>query len=129
VFYVDSSAILKVVFAEAQSKALRTWWKAQPEGAMATSALSSTECGRAAKAVGAPAAVLETLDTIIVLEADRALYKEALELPPAILRSLDAVHVASALRLRPDLTAVVTDDDRMAEACALANLEVARTGA
>lgn len=45
-----------------------------------------------------------------------ALFEEAGRLEPAVLRSLDAVHLAAALALGDDLETVVTYDSRLAEA-------------
>ena len=45
-------------------------------------------------------------------------------LEPRILRTLDAIHVASALAVGDDLVAVVTYDERMAAATQLLGLPV-----
>lgn len=45
-----------------------------------------------------------------------------------MLRSLDAIHLASAMRLAPDLTAFVTYDKRLAAAAANFHLPVVIPG-
>ncbi|MEK7862929.1 MAG: VapC toxin family PIN domain ribonuclease, partial [Chloroflexota bacterium] len=46
-------------------------------------------------------------------------------LEPAVLRALDAVHLATAMALGDDLDAVVTYDARMAESARLLGLPLA----
>lgn len=57
-------------------------------------------------------------------QAAYATFARAAELDPAVLRSLDAVHLAAAWRLGDDLEGIVTDDDRMADAAAVLGLRV-----
>jgi predicted nucleic acid-binding protein len=45
---------------------------------------------------------------------------------PANVRTLDAIHLATGVLLRPDLDAFVTYDDRLAEAARLVGLPVVR---
>lgn len=60
----------------------------------------------------------------IVQAGAYATFARAAELDPAVLRSLDAVHLAAAWRLGDDLEGIVTDDDRMADAAAVLGLRV-----
>ncbi len=55
---------------------------------------------------------------------DERIVGEARDVKPTSVGTLDAIHVASALSLGPDLTAVATYDKRMQEALALLNVEV-----
>lgn len=71
------------------------------------------------------AALLRRLDLV---DLDRELLRSAGALPGPGLRSLDAVHLASALRVRDVLDAFVAYDDRLLEAARLAGLVVARPG-
>ena len=59
------------------------------------------------------------------MEVDRALFRQAGLLGPSTMRSLDAVHMAAAMSLGPDLGVVVTYDERMAVAARLFGLPVA----
>ncbi len=114
--YLDSSAIVKLVVAEAESAALLAFLRRRRP--LVTSALSRTEVGRALARSGAAALrrggdVLARLDLIRL--SDRVL-EAAARLPPAELRSLDAIHLATAQLLGASLRDVVTYDERMSAA-------------
>jgi predicted nucleic acid-binding protein len=124
VAYLDSSALIKLVIREPESEALRaelaSWSRC------ATSALARTEVVRAAARVDpaarAPARrIVQAVSLIAVTDEilDRA---AGLELPT--LRSLDALHLASALSLKGVLGPVVTYDLRLAEAAVAVGLDV-----
>ena len=66
----------------------------------------------------------EVLDSLTLLQLSTATFERAATLDPLSLRSLDAVHVASALELGDDLDAFVTYDDRQAEALAVLGIPV-----
>jgi predicted nucleic acid-binding protein len=116
VVYLDSSALVKLVVAEAESSALRRYLRDEPE--RASCALAKVEVIRAVRAHG-PAAVsrahrvLRRVDSIRI---DDELLNEAARLGEAVLRSLDAIHLAAARMLGDDLSALVTYDERMAAA-------------
>jgi predicted nucleic acid-binding protein len=126
VAYLDSSAFVKLVLAEPESWALRRYLHGWPRWASAT--LVRTEALRALRRHAwrhvAPARRL--LATITLLRLDDPLLDRAADLEPPELRSLDAVHVAAALSLGPDLGVLVTYDDRLADAARLQGLEVSR---
>lgn len=63
---------------------------------------------------------------VITLEVDEVIARVAASLPLATLRTLDAVHLASALHLIGELDAFVTYDDRLAEAARAVGLPVVR---
>lgn len=126
--YLDSSAIVKLVAAEAESGALHRYLRANA-GARATSSIARVEVLRAAALLGVAAvtqarAVLTGIDEIAV---DRALLDRAAVLPVNV-RTLDAIHLASAERARTSLTAVITYDRRMAVAADALGLPVAAPG-
>jgi predicted nucleic acid-binding protein len=60
-----------------------------------------------------------------MIDIDRALLDQAGVLTPPETRSLDALHLATALALGPDLGVVVTYDQRMADAAVAQGLDVA----
>jgi predicted nucleic acid-binding protein len=60
-----------------------------------------------------------------MMEVDRALFRQAGLLGPSTMRSLDAIHIAAAMSLGPDLGVVITYDERMAGAAGLFGLPVA----
>lgn len=114
--YVDSSAIVKLAVREPESAALRRYL--QRKGPLVSSALARAEVLRALlpageKAIARGRSVLRRFDLVRV--NDRVLNAAGL-LRPAELRTLDAIHLASAGQLGAEMRALVTYDDRMAEA-------------
>lgn len=114
--YLDSSAIVKLAVAEPESSALLAYLRRRRT--VVSSALSRTEVARALLPLGAQAVqrgahVLRRIELIRV--SDRILELAGAFLP-AELRSLDAVHLATAERLGTSLSSLVTYDQRMAEA-------------
>lgn len=114
--YLDSSAIVKLAVREAESAALRRYLRRRQP--LVSSALSRVEVLRALRA-GGPRAVAAGRDVLARLELlrinDRVLDLAA-QLDPTALRSLDAIHLATAARLASDLGPLVTYDSRLAEA-------------
>ena len=114
--YLDSSAIVKLVVAEPESRALRAHLRRRRP--LVSSALARTEVLRALLPAGAVAMsrgreVLRRLDLVRI--SDRVL-DMAGTLEPARVRSLDAIHLATAQLLGEDLGQVITYDDRLADA-------------
>lgn len=114
--YLDASAIVKLAVSEAESAALRHYLRRRRP--LVSSALAITEVGRALSPLGA-AAVLRGEDVLarvdLVRVSDRLL-EDAARLPPADLRSLDAIHLATAQQLGAGLARVVCYDERMSAA-------------
>lgn len=73
-------------------------------------------------------AALELLSRFELIPVTRPTLEWAAELPPWQLRTLDAIHIASALLLGSECEGVVTYDARMQEAARLAGLNVAAPG-
>ncbi len=114
--YLDSSAIVKLAVREPESLALRRYLRRRRP--LVSSALARTEVLRALLPVGDEAVargrnVLQRLDLVRV--NDRILNAAGVLLPPE-LRSLDAIHLATARELGDELGALVTYDDRMVAA-------------
>jgi predicted nucleic acid-binding protein len=65
------------------------------------------------------------LGGIDLLPVDRAIVEKAASLGPSELRSLDAIHLASALSVKADLTALVAYDSRLCSAATDSGIEVA----
>ena len=96
VTYVDASAIVKLAVSEPESKALRR--ALSRRRTLVTSALARTELARTLRPLG-PEAVLrgyEVLRWTQLLRVDDRVLSEAGRMQPAELRSLDAIHVATA---------------------------------
>jgi predicted nucleic acid-binding protein len=123
--YLDSSAFVKVVIEEPETPSLRAYLAAR-DARRVSSALLRTEAVRAVRESGSEAltAVREGLRRIELIGIDDRLLDVAGLLSPAILRTLDALHVASAMAVGDDLEAVVTYDERMASASRLVGLPV-----
>ena len=117
--YLDSSAIVKLVQREAESNALRRFLRSHRDDRRVTSALARVEVVRAISGGGSAAIAharrqLARVDEIAI---DRDLLDTAGTIALGErLRSLDAIHLASAQALAPDLRALVTYDQRMAPA-------------
>jgi predicted nucleic acid-binding protein len=127
--YLDASALVKLVVLEPESSALRRFLRRHPQ--RITSALSRVEVLRAVRAQGSTAQrrASQVLARVAELRLDDAVLDAASRLDPVVLRSLDAIHIASAQALEDDLTAVVTYDRRMLEALAALDLEARAPGA
>jgi hypothetical protein len=93
----------------------------------ASSALLTVEAVRACARYG-PAAAEQAragLSSIALLPVDEGVLWQAANLEPAGLRSLDALHLATALSLGSDLGVVLTYDERLADAARGLGLPVA----
>ena len=116
VTYVDSSAIVKLAVTEPESKALRR--DLSRRQTLVTSALARTEVARALLPLG-PEAVLrgdEVLRRLQLLRVNDRVLAQAGRMESAELRSLDAIHLATAKQIGPRLKCVVTYDARMVDA-------------
>jgi predicted nucleic acid-binding protein len=123
--YLDSSAIVKLVVLEPESAALRRYLRRRRP--LISSALARTEVARALLPLGADVVaqgqdVLSRFDLARV--NDRVLTAAGSMLPEKI-RSLDAIHLATAQELGTDLARIVTYDDRMSHAARAIGLPVA----
>jgi predicted nucleic acid-binding protein len=125
VFYLDASAAAKLVLDEPDSDALRRWMESS-DSVVVSSDLLHTELLRAIRRhdpdlISQGRAVLESI-TLIALP--RNVYESAATLGPPVLRSLDALHLASAVDVGGDeLTAIITYDLRMIEAARSLGIE------
>lgn len=118
---------MKLVQREAESEVLRRYLRSHRSDVRATSALSRVEVVRAVQAGGAVAVAKaqRQLGRLHQISLDPSLLDSAASLAPgALLRSLDAIHLASAQLLGADLRAIVTYDERMVAAATGLNLAV-----
>ena len=123
-YYLDTSGFLKLIVAEAESAALRTWLAADDRDCW-SSQLLLTESLRAANRLGLDQAlIVNALDLVSLVLPAATTFHAAATLEPKRLRSLDALHLATALEIGPDLQGVVTYDERLTEAAQLAGLTV-----
>lgn len=126
-WYVDTSAAAKLLVDEAESVALAMTLDTG-EAELASGVLLETELRRLAERVPnlTQSAVTQVLAGITIVEMPASLFREAGLLAGASLRSLDALHLAAAIRLGVD--AVVTYDIRMADAAHALGFEVLTPG-
>lgn len=124
--YFDSSAIVKLVREEPETHALQEWIAANPQQPV-TSALARTEAARTLVRVQPTA--LPTLGMVLALFHQLPVTDDVLDasagLPGVSLRSLDAIHLATAEEVSSDLTWFVAYDKRLAEAASARGLPVA----
>jgi len=124
--YLDSAAVVKLVHAESESQALRDWLDERADTGWTSSTLVEVESFRAL-ARHAPEAVARlhpVLDLIDLVDLDPSIRILAQTLRPVTVRSLDAIHLGTALRIRSRLTSFVTYDKRLADAAMGAGLTV-----
>lgn len=128
--YLDSSALVKLVFEEAESGALVRWLDDRREMPKVTSQLATIElvrtCRRRDEEAVNDARLLLTGVDLLPVTGD--VIEQAAVVGPAELRSLDAIHLASALLIRDDVTTLVAYDTRLQTAAIAAGLEVAAPG-
>jgi predicted nucleic acid-binding protein len=122
--YLDSAAVVKLVHAEPESPALRAWLNERAETDWTSSVLVEIESFRAL-ARYAPEAVTRlhpVLDQIELIDMSPRVRVLAQTVRPVTIRSLDAIHLGTALALRPNLTSFVTYDKRLLEAATAAEV-------
>lgn len=122
--YLDSAAVVKLVHAEAESQALRDWLDERAETGWTSSALVEIESFRALVRY-APEAIIRlhpVLDLIDMIDISPRVRILAQTVRPVTLRSLDAIHLGTALDIRRSLTSFVTYDKRLLDAAAAAGL-------
>jgi len=133
-FYLDASALVKLVREEPESTGLRAYLD---EADLVSSELVLTEVPRAVRRAMAhdpelPAELLierigELLEAVALLPLDRPLLAAAGALAEPALRALDAIHVAAAIDLMP-IDAFVSYDERQSAAARLAGLRTTAPG-
>ena len=124
--YVDTSALTKLLVAEAESVAMREL-AGTP---MITSALTAAELRRAVRR-RAPSLAVEAehvLDRLTTVAIDAQLLRAAGAVGPVELKTLDAIHLATALVVRDEITAFVAYDERLLDAARLAGIPTLSPG-
>lgn len=125
--YLDSSALVKLIIAEQESRALIRWLAERAELPMVSSVIHRAEVPRAvwrAEPTAFPRSYRQVRGVERVALTENVL-EVAATLAPASLRSLDAIHLASALSVRQDLAAFVAYDKRLLDAAKAAGLPTA----
>lgn len=121
VWYVDTSAIVKLVQAEEETAALRNWLRGRR---WVIGDLHRTELRRAAQRLGPTtlARAERLLSELDIITVNGEVFDEAGRALPAEPRSLDALHLATAHSLGPDLAGIVAYDTRLLEASRQADI-------
>jgi len=124
--YLDSAAVVKLVHTEPESAALRGWLDERAETGWISSVLTEIESFRAL-ALYAPEAATRlpaVLDQIDLIDLDQRIRMLARTVTPATVRSLDAIHLGTALHVRSALASFVTYDKRLLDAAQAAGLPI-----
>lgn len=124
-FYLDTSAALKLVVAERGSAALRRWLEAHGEHVF-SSDLLRTELLQATRKA-APEQMVQArtvIDSMLLLRLTTSICERAATLEPDLLRSLDAMHLAAALEMEDELEGLVTYDQRLAAGASASGITV-----
>jgi uncharacterized protein len=126
VIYLDTSAFVKLIRGERETPALQAYLTEHSGTTLVSSALLVVETRRAIlrQAPGQLARADLLLTRIDQVDITRAVLEAASRLPDPALRSLDAIHLATALQLHRDLEALVTSDGRLAAAAGRQELPV-----
>ena len=114
-YYADTSAVIKLLAEESHSRAFAAFYDAHAEAEWVSSALLRIEVTRTV-ARAMPALLPEARDLLLAFSCiaiDDDIVEGVMNEPDRGLRSLDAIHLATARILAPELDALVTYDDRL----------------
>lgn len=127
--YLDTSAFIKLVRSEPESEELRPEVAARNE--LVSSAVILVEGRRAAARYGevALARARSALTTVTLLPIDDGVLERAADLEPPSLRSLDALHLATALGLDAEIGRFYCYDARLVDAASHSGMEMHHPGA
>ena len=126
-YYIDTSAAIKLLVEETHSAAFAAFYDAATDAEWVSSALLRIEIIRVV-ARAKPVLLPDARDLLLAfsyLTIDDEIVEAAMDEPDRSLRSLDAIHLATARLLGPDLDAIITYDDRLAKAASDAGLVTA----
>ena len=125
-YYVDTSAALKLLVEETHSRAFAAFYDENRRASWISSALLRIEVVRTV-ARAMPAALPDARELLLAFDyvrIDDEIVDAAMNEPDRMLRSLDAIHLATARILGPDLAGLVTYDDRLRTAANDAGIAV-----
>jgi uncharacterized protein len=137
VIYLDTCALVKLVHPEPETTALRRFLRARVRSPKFTSTVALAELPRAVRRANHDQAgqaseyaeaerkqAQRLLGTLRMIEVTRAVLADAGDADGPFLRTLDAVHLVAASRIRGGLSAFVTYDKKLAAAAQEAGLPV-----
>lgn len=122
--YLDTSAIVKLIVDEPETGPLKDFLSAL-DAQMTTSVITGVECVRAVarQDPGLAAVAQRALDRFILLPLTTSITLRAADFAPASLRSLDAIHLATAVEVQPSLAGFLSYDNRLNEAALTVGIE------
>jgi predicted nucleic acid-binding protein len=126
-YYADTSAVIRLLVEETHSKAFAAFYDAHAGAEWVSSALLRIELTRAVTRA-MPALLPDARDLLLAFSfvaIDDDIVEAAMNEPDRGLRSLDAIHLATARVLGEDLDALVSYDDRLLKAATDAGLATA----
>lgn len=123
--YADASALVKLIVREPDSDALHRWYVDAERLITSRAGIVETERASRRRPHDVEQRMLVLRD-VEVIEVNAEIGHVAAAVEPPTVRTLDAIHIASALALGPELEAFVTYDDRLADAARGAGLPVVR---
>lgn len=128
--YADTSALVKLVINESESSSLAEHLR-ESNLQLTSSEITEIELLRAV-ARADPDQIPEALallEQTVLLPLTSGIRRRAASLKPTLMRSLDAIHLATALEIQADLDTLVSYDNRMVEASRSAGIETRSPGA
>ena len=125
--YLDSSALVKLALTEPESGALASYLAKRASQSLVSSTLHRAEVLRAIWQAepGALPRAQRIIRRISLVSLSHDLLDNAATLPPGGLCTTAAIHLASALAIKRDLTAFVCYDKQLLDAAQAAGLPVA----
>ena len=128
--YLHSSALVKLALTEPESAALARWLAERADHPLVSSALYRAELPRAVWQAepGALPRGYKVIKRIARVALSADVLDNSATLPPQELSPAQAIHLASALAVKRDLTAFVAYDERLLTAAKDAGLPVASPG-
>ncbi len=126
-YYADTSAVIKLLVEESHSKAFAAFYDAHADAEWVSSALLRIELTRAVTRA-MPSLLPDARDLLLAFSfvaIDDEIVEGAMNEPDRGLRSLHAIHLATARLISEDLDAIVSYDDRLLNAATDAGLATA----
>jgi uncharacterized protein len=126
-YYADTSAVIKLLVEETHSKAFAAFYDSHADAEWVSSALLRIELTRAVSRA-MPVLLPDARDLLLAFSyvaIDDDIVEAAMNEPDRMLRSLDAIHLATARLFGPDIDALASYDDRIITAAKDAGLETA----
>jgi uncharacterized protein len=123
--YIDTSALLKLVFPEVEVDALVRFLPDDARTVSSTLLLVEARRATLRRAPARLASVDVLLDRTQLVDVSDAVIESASRLPEPLLRSLDAIHLATALLIREDVEVLLSYDDRLLASAAAHGIKTA----